>query len=76
MLHRDATYKLAGIVELDDSYFGGPNEGGKLGRGTDKSRVIVGLSLNSDGQPEYIKIEVVDDVKSATILDFAAHNIV
>jgi len=76
MIHRDAEYKLAGIVELDDSYFGGPTEGGKRGRGTDKSKVIVGLSLNGNGQPEHIKMEVVDDVKSATILDFAAHNIV
>ena len=76
MKHRDAEYKLAGIVELDDSYFGGPTEGGKRGRGTEKSKVVVGLSLNDDGHPEHIKMEVVDNIKSTTLLDFAKCNIV
>src|SRR5207253_5226927 len=43
MRKRDAEYSLAGIVELDDAFFGAPSEGGKRGRGTDKTRVLVGL---------------------------------
>lgn len=35
MRKRDAEYTLAGIVELDDAFFGAPSEGGKRGRGTD-----------------------------------------
>jgi len=75
MENRDAKYKLAGIVELDDSYFGGSVEGSKRGRGTNKAKVIVGLSVNDDGNPEHIKMEVINDIKGSTILDFAKRNI-
>lgn len=30
---RDAFYQLAGLIELDDAFFGAPTEGGKRGRG-------------------------------------------
>jgi hypothetical protein len=30
--HSDANYQLAGLVEVDDSYFGGPKSGGKRGK--------------------------------------------
>lgn len=75
MNEQDANYKLAGIVELDDAYFGGPGKNGKRGRGTDKTKVIVGLSLGDDGHPKFLKMEVIDDVKGATILDFAERQI-
>src|SRR5699024_1591471 len=45
MGERDSEYTLAGIVELDDAFFGAPTEGGKRGRGTEKTKVLVGLSL-------------------------------
>lgn len=34
---RDINYKLAGLVELDDAFFGAPTEGGKRGRGTEQN---------------------------------------
>lgn len=46
---RDAHYKLAGIVELDDAFFGALKEGGKRGRGTEKTKMLVRLSLNQIG---------------------------
>jgi hypothetical protein len=52
---RDARYQLAGIVEVDDSYFGGPKSGGKRGRGTEKAKVIVAVSLDKKGRPGYAK---------------------
>ena len=76
MEQRDASYELDGIVEIDESYFGGPDEGGKRGRGTDKTKVIVGLSIDEDGRPEFAKMEVIPDVKGQTIADFAERNIV
>jgi len=76
MGHRDAEYKLAGIIQLDDSYFGGPKKGGKRGRGTQKAKVVVGLSTNDAGNPEYIKMEVVSNIKGVTLLDFATRQIV
>jgi len=71
MTNRDSQYFLSGIVELDDSMFGAPTEGGKRGRGTDKTKVVVGLSLNKNGHPLYVKMEVVDDLKSQTLADVA-----
>ena len=53
MIERDSQYKLAGIVELGNAFFGAPSEGGKRGRGTDKTKVLAGFSLNQKGHPLY-----------------------
>ena len=75
MANREAEYQLAGIVEMDESYFGAPTEGGKRGRGTEKAKVIVGLSLNKKGHPLFVKMQVVADLKAPTLLDFAKEHI-
>jgi transposase-like protein len=75
MEDRDSLYKLAGIVEVDESYFGGPCEGGKRGRGTDKTPVLVAVSLDKRGRPLYAKREIMKNVKSETLMEFARHNI-
>ena len=75
MGNRDKQYLLAGIVEFDDSYFGGPQGGGKRGRGTKKSKVLVALSKTPDGKPQYVKMQVVPNLRGRTIGDFAAANI-
>lgn len=51
MGEQDSKYKLAGVVELDDSFFGAPDKGGKRGRGTSKTKVVVGVSLDTVGRP-------------------------
>ncbi len=71
MADRDSSYTLNGIIELDDAYFGAPEEGGKRGRGTTKTKVVVGLSLNSKNQPQYLKMQIVNNLKKETIADFA-----
>lgn len=71
MKQRDDDYTLAGIVELDDAFFGAPSEGGKRGRGTSKTKVLVGLSLNAKGHPLYTKMSVVPDIKAKTLIQFA-----
>lgn len=48
-----------------------PTEGGKRGRGTDKTPVLVGLSINKQGYPLYLKMQVIPDVKKDTVLEFA-----
>jgi transposase-like protein len=68
---RDANYRLAGLVELDDAFFGAPTEGGKRGRGTEQTPVLVGVSLNKQGAPQYVKMQVIPDVKGKTLIDFA-----
>jgi transposase-like protein len=68
---RDATYSLAGIVELDDAFYGAPTEGGKRGRGTEKTQVLTGLSLNEKSHPLFVKMKVIPDVKGNTLVEFA-----
>lgn len=83
MLHRirkamkdqDSQYLLDGLVEMDDAYFGAKKEGSKRGRGTDKAKVIVGLSINDQGHPQYLKMEVVHNLKRQTLADFANDHI-
>ena len=52
-----------------------PSEGGKRGRGTDKTKVLAGLSLNQKGHPLYLKMEVFPDVKGETIVEFSNRTI-
>jgi len=68
---RDARYLLEGIVEFDDTYFGGPKPGGKRGRGTDKAKVLVALSKDKDGKPKHLKMRVVPNLKGKTVGAFA-----
>ena len=75
MSQRDGMYLLQGIVELDDSFFGSPSEGGKRGRGTDKTPVVIGLSLDEEGHPEYIRAQVVESIDGDELLAFADGNI-
>jgi hypothetical protein len=43
MAERDANYKLAGLIEMDDTYFGAPKPG-TCGRGaTGKAKVVVAV---------------------------------
>ena len=68
---RDANYQLSGIVELDEFFIGAPTEGGKRGRGTDKTPVMAGLSLDWLGRPEYIQMQVLEAVDGKAAMDFA-----
>jgi len=73
---RDESYSLNGIVELDDAFFGSPSQGGKRGRGTDKTAVLVSVSLSEDGKPKFAKMEVVASVDCETVCEFAKESIV
>jgi transposase-like protein len=75
MAQRDKKYVLGGTVEIDDAFFGAPTEGGRRGRGTDKTPVIIELELDEQGRPEYMKAEVVDAINGETIVDMAKRTI-
>jgi transposase-like protein len=75
MRDRDTKYYLNGIVEMDDAFFGAPSEEGKRGRGTEKTPVVIAMSLNEEGHPEYVKVQVVDNVDGVTIVDIAKETI-
>ncbi len=44
MKARDAEYQLAGLIEIDDSYFDGKDEDNKRERGSKKAKVLVQVS--------------------------------
>lgn len=75
MRDRDSNYKLAGIVEMDDAFFGGSQEGGdKHGRGTSKTPVIVETSIKGEGVG-YARMTVVDHVNRKTIREIVRTDI-
>jgi predicted RNA-binding Zn-ribbon protein involved in translation (DUF1610 family)/transposase-like protein len=75
MSERESGYMLAKIIEMDDAYFGSPDEGGKRGRGTDKTPAVIAVQVDEKGRPVYAKATVVDNLQGASIID-AAHKIV
>jgi transposase-like protein len=62
MAIRNGLYKLDGMVEIDESFFGAPKEGGCRGKGTAKKKVLVGLSLSEDGRPLHIRLQVLPHI--------------
>lgn len=73
MADRDARYSLAGLVEMDDSFFG--PKGTKRGRGSErKSTVLCTVSLYRDHQgeehPGFAHMQVVENASADTIESF------
>lgn len=71
MRQRDDMHRLSGTVEFDDAFFGGPTIGKKRGRGTEKTKVFVALSLDQRGNPRYLKMKVAQNIKQAAVRSFA-----
>ena len=76
MAERETSQYLSGIVEMDEAFFGAPSEGGKRGRGTDKTPVLVSVSLSPDEKPGMVRMEVVDTVDAAAVEDFLCSRVV
>lgn len=71
-------YKLDGIITMDEAYFTGRDNtenSKKRGRCTNKSKVIVAISLTEGGKPRYAHMEVVENFRAATIEKFANDHI-
>lgn len=66
MSDRDSHYKLQGIIEMDDSFFGGKKPGDKRGRGSSKSTVLIEASTD-EGTVGYARMRVVDSVNGDSI---------
>jgi len=68
MKDRDASYQLAGLIEVDDSYIGGSSQGGgsKRGRGTKRTPVVIAASTNGKGIG-YAKMEIVDSLNEEQV---------
>jgi transposase-like protein len=72
---RDGRYTLEGIVEMDEGFFGGPAESGKRGRGTEKTAVLVSVSLTEWGKPKFARMEVLDTVDGRAIKAFVKNRV-
>ena len=73
MADRDARYGLAGLIEMDESFFG--PKGSTRGRGSErKSTVLCAVSLYRDRKgeekPGFAHMQVVDDASADTVEDF------
>jgi transposase-like protein len=73
MADRDSGYSLAGLVEMDESFFG--PKGSKKGRGSErKSTVLCAVSLYRDRKgeerPGFAHMRVVDNAAAKTIENF------
>ena len=76
MIEHDRKYQLAGLIELDDSYFGGKKASGPRGRGAlNKVPVIVAAQLTEDYRPQYASMTVVENMKEENIKKTAQENI-
>lgn len=67
MVAKERDYILSGVVVIDDAYYGGATKGKKRGRGTEKSKVLVSISLNKHGAPLFAKMKVIENLTSQTI---------
>ena len=74
---RDAHYKLAGVVEMDDSYFGERKTSGKRGRGAEKkAKVILSVKLDdNEKKPIFAAMNVVPRLDKRNIAETAENNI-
>ncbi len=71
----DSKYKLSGVIEIDDAFFGGTKEGGdKWGRGSSRIPVILEVSTNGEGIG-YAKMTVVDYVDGNTVKEIVKANV-
>ena len=74
MDQREHQYILAGVLEMDDSYFGAKIKG-KRGRAAGNQSVMVAVSKTKEGKPCFLKMQVVDNVQRDSVRDFLAENI-
>jgi transposase-like protein len=66
MAERDAKYKLAGLIEMDDTYVGAPKPG-KRGRGAaGKAKVVVAVETPDD-KPRFATMAIVPRVSGEEV---------
>jgi transposase-like protein len=68
MASRDSNYQLSGLIEMDDTYFGGKNASGKRGRGAEnKTTVVVGVQLTENDKPQYASMITVESLSEEQV---------
>jgi hypothetical protein len=68
---------LSGFVQIDDVYWSGEQRGGKRGRcSSNKTPFVVAVSLNVDGNPISMHMNVVKGFKSEEISRWASSHLI
>jgi hypothetical protein len=76
MKERDNSKPLSGTVQLDDVYWGGERRGGKRGRGSaNKVPFVAAVSLNEEGQPMAMNMNVVKGFRLTEISRWAKQHL-
>jgi hypothetical protein len=76
MKEADDKHPLAGIIQIDDVYWGGKRKGGKRGRGAEgKTPFVAAVSVTEDGYPQKMRMTVVDGFTHAEIEQWAGHHL-
>ena len=67
MTDRDSSYQLAGLLEMDDAFFG-PSKPGKRGRGAEgKAKVVVAVETRND-RPRFAKMRKLQTVSGTELV--------
>ena len=75
MMERDTGKRLAGRIEMDDSYLGGERNGGKRGRGSpSKTPIVAAVETTPQGKPIRLKLRRVKGFRRAEIASLATRN--
>jgi transposase-like protein len=75
MGNRDEKYMLGDVVEMDEGFFGGTAEGSKRGRGTEKTAVLVSVSLTEWGKPKFARMKILESVDGEAVKTFAKEHV-
>lgn len=77
MLHRfrvamvnNERSQLSGIVEVDESFVGGEEQGGKRGRGTDKSIVVIAVEIKQPKGFGRVRMRHIPDSSGNSLVSF------
>ncbi len=62
--------KLSGIVEVNESQVGGVDVGGKRGRGSKKSLVVIAVEIHEDKHFGRVRMRYIPDASSKTLRGF------
>jgi len=66
--------KLSGIVEVDECFIGGKQEGGQRGRGTEKTLVAIAVERNDDVIGR-IRLSVIKDASAESLKEFVENSV-
>ncbi len=76
MKERDDSKQLSGTIQLEDVYWGGERQVGKRGRGSaNKVPFVAAISLNEEGHPIAMNMNVVKGFRLTEISRWAKHHL-